>query len=101
MSWVPPAAMGTTKRTGRAGYACAQATRDAADSAAAPAVRCRNRRRGSFILNLPLASRHSITSSARNRNDSGILWLELRGFGNKFAELIRRVTTHSRGPHNA
>src|SRR5262245_59243057 len=31
--------------------------RDTADSAAAPAARCRNLRRGSFILNLPLAFR--------------------------------------------
>src|SRR5262249_19172731 len=48
-----------------------------------------------------LAPFHSITLSARNRNDSGILWLELRGFGNKLAELITRVTTHSRGPRIA
>src|SRR5262245_13508636 len=48
-----------------------------------------------------LAPPHSITSSARNWNDSGILWLVLRGFGSKLAELIRRVTTHSRGPRNA
>src|SRR5215472_1034656 len=33
--------------------------------AAAPAANCKNVRRGSFILNLPLASHHSITSSAR------------------------------------
>src|SRR5262252_8367549 len=33
-------------------------------SATAPAARCRNWRRGSFILNLPLCSRYSITSSA-------------------------------------
>jgi hypothetical protein len=46
-------------------------------------------------------SPYSITSSARNKNDSGILWLELRGFGNKLAELIRRVTTHSCGPRIA
>src|SRR5262249_50125467 len=38
--------------------------RDTAGSAAATA-RCRKFRRGSFILNLPLASLHSITSSAR------------------------------------
>src|SRR5262245_54356234 len=38
---------------------CAQAKRDAAGSAAAPAARCKNLRRGSFILNLP--SHHSIT----------------------------------------
>src|SRR5215470_10116501 len=47
-----------------------------------------------------LAAPHSITSSARNRNDWGI-WLELRGLGNKLAELIRRVTAHSRGPRIA
>ena len=50
--------------------------------------------RSKFVL-------YSITSSARSRNDSGILWLELRGFVNKLAELIRRVTTHSRGPRIA
>src|SRR5215469_10803959 len=37
--------------------------RDTVGSAAAPAARCKNLRRGSFILNLP--SHHSITSSAR------------------------------------
>ena len=44
---------------------------------------------------------YSITSLVRSRNDSGILWLELRGFGSKLAELIRRVPTHSRGPRIA
>src|SRR5215468_5451838 len=43
--------------------------RDMAGSAAAPAARCRNFRRGSFILNLP--SHHSITSSARARRVIG------------------------------
>src|SRR5262245_54914177 len=43
--------------------------RDIAGSAAAPAARCRNLRRGNFILNLPLPSHHSITSSASNCND--------------------------------
>src|SRR5262245_11185702 len=38
---------------------------DTAGSAAAPAARWRNLRRGSFISNLP--SHHSITSSARGR----------------------------------
>src|SRR5262245_20058411 len=38
--------------------------RETAGSAAAPAARWRKFRRGSFILNLPLASHHSITSSA-------------------------------------
>src|SRR5262245_59290703 len=40
-----------------------------AGSAAAPAARCRNWRRGSFILNLP--SHHSITSSAWASTDAG------------------------------
>src|SRR5262245_23842239 len=31
-------------------------------------ARCRNSRRGSFILHLPFASHHSITSSARARS---------------------------------
>src|SRR6516162_7167203 len=39
--------------------------RDTAGSAAAPAARCRNCRRGSFILNLPLALH--ITRSPRRR----------------------------------
>src|SRR5712691_1674357 len=47
-SLVPPGANGTTIVMGRVGYACAQATRERAGSAAAPA-RCRNLRRGSFI----------------------------------------------------
>src|SRR5215831_16317050 len=38
--------------------------RNTAGSAAAPAARCRKCRRGSFNLNLPLPSHHSITSSA-------------------------------------
>src|SRR5262249_15155436 len=45
------------------------AMRDRAGSAAAPAARCKNVRRGSFILNLP--SRHSITSSARASSVGG------------------------------
>src|SRR5262245_24394048 len=44
----PPGAKPTTKRTGRVGYACALAIRDTVGSAAAPAARCRNVRRGSF-----------------------------------------------------
>src|SRR6516225_580496 len=46
--------------------------RCAIESAAAAAARCRNRlRRGSFILNLPLASHHSITSSAMASSGGG------------------------------
>src|SRR5262245_55937094 len=48
------------------------ATRDTAGSAAAPAARCRKFRRGSFILNLPLPSHHSITSSARASTVAGM-----------------------------
>src|SRR5215831_19592204 len=39
---------------------------------AAVAVRCRNCRRRNSIVVAPSPPRHSITSSARNRNDSGI-----------------------------
>src|SRR5262245_61683012 len=52
--------------TSRVGQACAQAERETARSAAAPAARCRKFRRGSFMLNLP--SHHSITSSALHRS---------------------------------
>src|SRR5262245_35611145 len=46
--------------------------RENAGSAAAPAARCRNCLRwGSFILNLPFASHHSITSSARASKVAG------------------------------
>src|SRR6266446_5865785 len=45
--------------------------RDTTGSAAAPAARCKNLRRGSFILNLPLGSHHSITSSARADRPGG------------------------------
>src|SRR6478735_6339407 len=45
--------------------------REKAGSPATPAARCRNCRRGSFILNLPLASYHSITSSASASSEKG------------------------------
>src|SRR5690242_2012187 len=51
-----PAGKGTMMRTGRVGYASAQAKRGRVGSAAAPPAKCKNVRRGSFILNLPLAS---------------------------------------------
>src|SRR5262245_37010669 len=44
-----------------------------AGSAAAPAARCRKFRRGSFIVEPPSPSHHSITSSASN-------WIELGTF---------------------
>src|SRR5262249_22403986 len=53
VSNAPPGGNGTTSRIGRVGYACAQAMRETAGSAAAPAARCKNLRRGSFILNPP------------------------------------------------
>src|SRR6478736_7929355 len=50
MSGEPPAATVTIKRTGRDGYVCALATHDMIGSAAAPAARCKNVRRGNFIV---------------------------------------------------
>ena len=46
-------------------------SRDMAGSVAAPAARYRKFRRGSFILNLPLTSHHSITSSAMVSSPGG------------------------------
>ena len=54
-------------------------------SAAAPAARCRKVLRGSFILNLPLASHHSITSSARTNSGSA---------------MGRRASLHVDDPHS-
>src|SRR5262245_55556228 len=48
----PAGAKGTINRTGRDGYVCAIATCGRAGSTAAPAARCRNCRRGSFIKSL-------------------------------------------------
>src|SRR5712671_4159584 len=45
-----PGPKGTMILTGLVGKACARAIRDAAGSAAAPAARCRNCRRGSFTI---------------------------------------------------
>src|SRR5262245_41734449 len=67
--------------------------RGTAGSAAAPAARCKNLRRGSFILNLPLWSHQSITSSARasstaHRGNRASLWnwLELQFVGGRIDE---------------
>src|SRR6476619_2370344 len=49
MSVGPPAANATIQRTGRTGYVCALAMRDKTGSAAAPAARCKNLRRVSFM----------------------------------------------------
>src|SRR5262245_22158808 len=58
----PPAAYGTSIRTGRVGYACAIAKRETAGSAAQPAVRCKNCLRLGFIIYLPMdQSRHELT----------------------------------------
>jgi hypothetical protein len=65
----PPAANGATIVMGRVGYICALAICETAGIAAAPATRCKNVRRGSFIFEPPsrhsmeLAALHSITSS--------------------------------------
>src|SRR5262245_49846932 len=45
--------------------------RDTAGNTATPAARRRKVRRGSFVLHLPLASHHSITSSARASSVGG------------------------------
>src|SRR6516162_7545564 len=50
MSVDPPGANGTIKRTGRVGYVCPFAMSGTTGRAAAPAARCRNRRRGSFMV---------------------------------------------------
>src|SRR5262245_3409776 len=50
MSVGPPGAKPTIIRTVRVGYACARAWRGNVGSAAAPAARCRNRRRGNSIV---------------------------------------------------
>jgi hypothetical protein len=54
------------------------AMREMAGSAAAAAARCRKFRRGSFILNLPLASHHSITSSAMVSSEGGTVRPNMR-----------------------
>ena len=60
---------------------CAASTSDrtpeTAGSAVAPAVRCKNVRRGSFILNLPLASHHSITVGAGKGVTAGMMRLRV------------------------
>ena len=50
MSVDPPGANGTIKRTGRVGYVCPFAMSGTTGRAAAPAARCRNRRRGSLMV---------------------------------------------------
>src|SRR5262249_25017844 len=55
--------------------------RDTTGSAAAPAARWRKFRRGNFILNLPLRSHHSITSSARASSVGGISTPSARAVG--------------------
>src|SRR5262245_43065779 len=67
MSGAPPGPVGAMMRTGRVGYVCAQESRDTAETAAAPAVRCRNRLRwGSFIA-CPLTCGGGLPDSVRFR----------------------------------
>jgi hypothetical protein len=60
MSGVPPAGTKTITVTGRDGYVCALAIREAAETAAAPATRCKNLRRGNFIVALPSQAADSL-----------------------------------------
>src|SRR6516225_7224010 len=59
VSVTPPGAKATTARTGRLGWACAHASRGTLGSTAATAARCRNLRRGSFIIYLGKVSADS------------------------------------------
>ena len=65
MSGEPPAATVTIKRTGRDGYVCALATHDMIGSAAAPAARCKNVRRGNFIVSRVLAAKNRTSPHPR------------------------------------
>src|SRR5262245_56665579 len=73
MSVPPPGGAPTTKRTGRVGYACAQAMRDKVGSAAAPAAICRMCLRwGSFISIPPSVVRlfdHLVGAGEQRRGD--------------------------------
>src|SRR5262245_45398086 len=92
VSFGPPAVNETIQWTGRVGYPCAQVMRDTAGSAAAPAARCRNCLRGSFI-----------ESSLHSGDDPcpASLRLDVRGpdhlapllglFGDELAEVGRRA----------
>src|SRR5436190_556397 len=81
MSAPPPGGRPTTMRTGRAGYVCAPATPQKVGSAAAPAARCRNCLRGSFIAFL-----HDLP---QRRSDDGNRLR--RGAANEIAEVRRRL----------
>src|SRR5215472_18146702 len=72
MGTSPRAAAGkpTMMRTGRVEWACAQAKRATADSAAAPAARCRTCLRGSFIVEPPFTSfDHLVGAGEERRRD--------------------------------
>src|SRR6476659_7346975 len=78
MSVGPPAANATIQRTGRTGYVCALAMRDKTGSAAAPAARCKNVRRGSFMATrLPSTSFDHLVGAGEQR------WrhVDAEGFG--------------------
>src|ERR1700719_1625859 len=83
----PAAGNGTTIVIGRVGKACAAALRVVAGKIAATAVRCRNRRRGRFILFLltivaQVADRQSGSTKAQLPSDA--------------AKLIRESVTKNR-----
>src|SRR5262245_9112595 len=71
MSLPPVAGAVTMIRTGRVGYVCAQARRDTAGSAAAPAARCRKFRRGSFIVEPPFTSFDHLVGAGEQRGRHG------------------------------
>jgi hypothetical protein len=71
MSAEPPGGAPTTIRTGRAGYACALAERGKAGSAAAPAARCRNRRRGILMALPPLTADNATRCSCKKKRGRG------------------------------
>src|SRR5262245_10936245 len=69
MSVGPPAANGTTMRIGRKGPSCAKAICETSESAATPAARCTNFRRGRFICVPPSDSAQDAPQGNNERND--------------------------------
>src|SRR5262245_61901348 len=94
MSVALPAVKPTTMRTGREGRSCARAIRDTHGSAATPAARCRNLRRGS-VMSVPPACNTMRTAERKGAYPSCprpgksnvtywpviVRWEEMHGFG--------------------
>src|SRR5262249_25102126 len=68
-----PAPNGTIALIGLVGQACARATYGKADSAAAPAAICRNRRRGSFIFIMDLPPSIGARGARTCRGHEGVM----------------------------